>query len=276
MFAIGTGRCGTKFLSELLDKEPKVASHHERHPLNDTFHRFCKWYDLPIDHEGFLKIKETAILADLKTHEFSFESSAYLSMSVEELYDHFEAKFILLIRRPEKVVNSYFVKGWYENEIILGDANKIPTQQNVKHFHHFLGRTLPKGDAFQTWNKLTKIGKLAWYWNTLNKRAKNQFRKLPIHAAIQIVKLEELDFEKYKSLTEFIGFQTDMDLTAFNQIAQSKPNAFKEKKRLASWTRREFEEFEGEVKEMANHFQYVLPQYSFLQNKLERLKNFGK
>ena len=53
-FAIGTGRCGTLFLYQLMEKEPQVASSHERNPDNETFHRYCKCHDLPVDHEGFL------------------------------------------------------------------------------------------------------------------------------------------------------------------------------------------------------------------------------
>ncbi len=34
-FAIGTGRCGTLFLYQLMDREPAVASSHERNPDNE-------------------------------------------------------------------------------------------------------------------------------------------------------------------------------------------------------------------------------------------------
>ena len=112
-FAIGTGRCGTKFLYKVLDLEPNVASVHERNPLNETFHRYCKWYDIPVDHEGFLHTKEQEIQADLDQFDCSFEASAHLSLSVEELYQRFNAKFILLVRSPHEVVNSYLRKGWY-------------------------------------------------------------------------------------------------------------------------------------------------------------------
>ena len=62
IFALGTGRCGTVFLYKVFSKEPKVASHHERHPLSDAFHRYVKWNDLPVDDAGFLAIKEAGVL----------------------------------------------------------------------------------------------------------------------------------------------------------------------------------------------------------------------
>lgn len=53
-FAIGTGRCGTNFLAKLIELEPYVKSTHERNALNETFHRYCKWYNSLVDHEVFL------------------------------------------------------------------------------------------------------------------------------------------------------------------------------------------------------------------------------
>ena len=81
IFALGTGRCGTVFLYKVFSQEPKVASHHERHLLSDTFHRYVKWNDLPVDHAGFLAIKEEGVLNDLSNHEVSFEASAYMSFT---------------------------------------------------------------------------------------------------------------------------------------------------------------------------------------------------
>ena len=51
---IGTGRCGTPFIYQIMEKEPEVASSHERDPDNETFHRYCRWNNLPEDNEGFL------------------------------------------------------------------------------------------------------------------------------------------------------------------------------------------------------------------------------
>jgi hypothetical protein len=96
-FAIGTGRCGTRFLAEVIEKEKEFSSVHERNPLNDTFHRYCKWYSIPIDHEGYLFQKSLEIEADLNKKKFSFESSAFLSLSVIELYERFNAKFIRMV-----------------------------------------------------------------------------------------------------------------------------------------------------------------------------------
>ena len=57
IFSLGKGRCVTVFLYKVFSKDPTVASHHERHPLPDAYHRYVKFNYFPVDHAGFLSIK---------------------------------------------------------------------------------------------------------------------------------------------------------------------------------------------------------------------------
>src|SRR5687768_795182 len=111
-FCVGTGRCGTTFLAELAGREPDVAASHERLRLAATFHMYCKWHRVPVDPEGFLQDREDAIRLDLRGRSFSFESSALVSHSLEELFDRFRARFVLLVRNPAETVASFAVRGW--------------------------------------------------------------------------------------------------------------------------------------------------------------------
>src|SRR5215207_9944848 len=111
-FCVGTGRCGTTFLAEAAGREPDVAASHERERLGATFHMFCKWHGIPIDHEGFLRAKEDEVRADLTTRRFSFECSALLSHSLEELFGRFRPRLLLLVRHPAETVASFAVRGW--------------------------------------------------------------------------------------------------------------------------------------------------------------------
>src|SRR5688572_11059735 len=94
-FAVGTGRCGTKFLAEVFACDPEIASHHERHPFNDTFHRYCQWYKIPTDDAGFIAVKRRAAEADLRQRRYSFEASGFLSLSLLTLHEHLGAKFVM-------------------------------------------------------------------------------------------------------------------------------------------------------------------------------------
>ena len=64
-FAVGTGRCETTFFHEAVSREPEVASSHCRQPLLETFHRYCRWNNLPVDDEGFLQGVNELIVDDL-------------------------------------------------------------------------------------------------------------------------------------------------------------------------------------------------------------------
>ena len=250
-FAVGTGRCGTKFLSKVLDFENSVASTHEKHPLNDSFHRYAKWYNLNIDHKGFLWHKKNSIIQDLNYKKHSFEASAFLSLSIEELYTEFNAKFILLVRNPEKVVNSYVKKGWYENDILISDGNKLPTMQNIEKFHHFLGRTLPKDeDNLHRWRNMTIVGKLAWYWNALNSEVIKQFERIPSENYL-IVKLEDLDFLEYQKIIGFLSIKnSSVSEKDFISISSAKINTNGTNTTDIFWNDLHLKEFNQETQPM--------------------------
>ena len=244
-FAIGTGRCGTKFLHEIFIKHKDVASVHERAPLNDTFHRFCKWYRLDIDHSGFIETKRREIKRDLEYHTISFESSAYLSLSIVELFDAFKSKFILLVRSPRKVIESYIRKGWYDHEFYFDPLKaKVPTfQPDNSQFHHFLGRTLPREGEFLKWRDLTRVGKLAWFWKVLNQQVLEQFSKIPSEYS-KIQQIETLDWPTYRDICGYIGTPVSLNSKEFSKIVTQKPNSNLSKaKDMSNWSEAEEAEF---------------------------------
>jgi hypothetical protein len=255
-FALGTGRCGTKFISEVVALEPQVASCHERNNLNETFHRYCQWYQLPVDHSGFLAEKEREIQGDLRDHSFSFEASAFLSLSVLPLHERFGSKFLLMIRSPEKVANSYLEKGWYDQEIFYEDTNQAVGYQGFKRFHHFLGRTVPKGDFYhEKWKNFGRVGKLAWYWATINSEVIRQFDQIPpTHRRTE--KLEGFDFQTYRNTCEFLGFSSEISETKFRAVADRKPNAFRKKPSVLEWSEQDKLDFESQVGDLAERFGY--------------------
>jgi hypothetical protein len=254
-FAIGTGRCGTEFIARAAAGEANVASTHERNPYNETFHRYAKWYGLPIDSEGFLHQKDLEIGQDLQEKAYSFESSAYLSLSVIELYERYEAKFLLLVRSPERVVNSFYHKGWYAAPMVRKDPNLAPSYQECESFHHVLARFAPSGDKFIQWNAMSRVGKLAWYWNALNTRVLEQFAHIP-SANWCIEKIETLDYERYQQAARFLGFKSTMEADNYQALVKQRPNAFSNVPTIASWSQQEIAEFEAEVAPMAEALGY--------------------
>lgn len=254
-FAVGTGRCGTKFLAEVLARDPEIASHHERNPFNDTFYRYCKWYGFDVDPAGFLAVKRRGIEEDLRKARYSFEASGFLSLALEELHNAFGAQIVAMVRRPNRVVASYLQKGWYENEPILDDPNRPPTKQQVAMPHHFLGRTMPKGAEFERWRSLTRVGKIAWYWSRLNRALVEQAEKLP-KGAVRFQKLGTLDYAAYRELCGFLGAPANLTEAQFASKRERPANASKVSRRVIDWDATERAEFEAEVREMAEYFDY--------------------
>lgn len=258
IFALGTGRCGTNFLYKVFAQEPKVASHHERHPLSDTFQRYAKWNNLPIDDAGFLAIKEEGLIEDFSRYEVSFEASAYMSFSIKELSEKFDAHFILLIRDPHKVINSYIQKGWYANNIIRDDVNQVMNfQPNMKFPHHSFSRIIPNGVEGEKWEEYTHVGKLAWYWNALNRKCIEQLRQLP-EDKYQILRLEDLSHSTFKSLEPMFGIDFKTTEHDYDNLVKSKPNKLNPQRTVESWSEQERTEYLAEVSELASEYNYNL------------------
>ena len=255
-FCVGTGRCGTTFLSQLAALEPEVASSHERLRLGATFHMFCKWHGMAVDSEGFLLDREEAVRRDLADRRFSLECSALLSHSLEELFERFRARFLLLIRRPEETVASFAVRGWFLKPCARKNSNLAPSYREGEEPRHFLGRNIPHGVEFEHWLRLTQIGKLAWFWQARNRAILEQFRRLPA-ACCRIERLEDLDFKRYQEIAKFMGWQPQIDAGVFSGLAQSRPNAGPNPPRkFTDWTSVEAAEFEAEVGPLAEAIDY--------------------
>jgi len=256
-FAVGTGRCGTLFLHQLLEAEPSVASSHERNPENEAFHRYCQWHRLPVDHEGFLVTKEKEILTDLENRTYSFEASPYLSLSVKTLHDRFGAKFLFLIRRPDGVVTSFVHKGFYRRPYIVGNAEIAAgyQDQSPERFFTFFARISPRGAFFQKWNSMTQVGKVAWFWSAFNERTLEALRELP-QDSYRVIRIEDFDYSKYLEVSTFLGFRAEVQKTEFDTLKTSKPHAFWRKRNVDQWTDQEIQEFESQVAALSERFGY--------------------
>lgn len=266
-FAIGTGRCGTKLAHVLMNNEKGVASSHERNAIADSFHRYCQWYCLPVDDEGFLETKRCEIKNDLAKFDFSFEASAYLSLSVKCLHAEFGGKYILFVRNPESVVNSYITKGWYLNPSYRANSMLAPGfQPNQVNIHHSFSRIMPSGVDYEQWNSMGRIGKLAWYWNTLNDAILQQFQEIPPEDTM-IIRLEDYNFCKYKEMLSFLGRVPSLTEMQFERISNSRPNRSKKTMSCGLWSQNDWNEFSHLVAPMAKRFDYKLQPFDSSLNE---------
>ena len=254
---VGTGRCGTTFITELASLEPDVAASHERLRLPACFHMFCKWHDIPIDAEGFLADRDEAVDVDLREHDVSFEASALLSHSLVELHERFDARVLLLVRRPDETVASFAARGWFLDPIAWKDRTRPPTIREANNPRHFFGRNLPRGEeAFERWSALSQIGKLAWFWSVRNGAILEQLRALPASHR-HIARLEDFDFGGYRAMAQFLGWTPTIDEARFSELAATRPNAGPNPPIVPKrWSAAERAEFEGEVADVAHALGY--------------------
>jgi hypothetical protein len=256
-FCVGTGRCGTTFITELLGLEPDVAASHERLRLAACYHMFCKWHGIPSDAEGFLSDRELVVANDLEGHRVSFEASALLSHSIAELYERFDARFLLLVRRPDACVASFAVRGWFKDPIAWRDRSRPPTLPDGANPRHFFGRNLPRGEeAFERWSNLTQLGKLGWFWSARNRAILEQFAALP-PTRRRWMRLEDFDHERYAGLCDFLGYRSTVDADRFAALAERRPNTGPNiPLALGDWPDLGIREFEAEVAPLAEAFGY--------------------
>ncbi|MEQ1507251.1 MAG: hypothetical protein ABMB14_33790, partial [Myxococcota bacterium] len=243
--AVGTGRCGTTLLAALAGREPDVAASHERLRLAATFQLYCAWYGLPVDPEGFLVDREAAVRVDLASRRVSFEASALLSHAVELLHARLGARVLLVVRRPDHTVGSFAVRGWFAAPPVRRDPDRPPSYREGEEPRHFFGRILPIGaDAVARFAASTPIGRIAWFWQARNRAILDQLGRLPA-SAVALVRLEDLDFDRYLALAPFLGWRPTVTRAAFDALAASRPNAGPNLPRLPDrWTDRERAEFE--------------------------------
>lgn len=251
-FAIGTGRSGTHFVARVLELEPAVAAHHERHELSDAFHRWCVWNRLEVDSAGFLATKEAGIAEDRASGRLSFEASSYLSLSAPLLHQRFGARVLLFVRRPDRVVASFLEKGWFA-EPLIRDLPHLPAgyQPHPRRPHHPFARLAGFGGDGERWSRLTRVGKLAYYWRRLNESVLRDFEKMPKEAT-RTIELEAFDFAQYQELAAFLGFSPTLRRTAFERLARLRPG--RRAARLPgveTWSSEEVTEFEREVAPLA-------------------------
>ena len=256
-FVVGTGRCGTYLACKLMSLEREIAACHERSVFAECFHRYCKWYGVDVDDAVFIQHKKSEIDADLERHQFSFEASAPLSLSIHELYKAFDAYFVLLVRSPERVINSYMPKGWYREDISWTRHDSAPGYQpGFLHHHHLFGRIMPYGEDYKAWGNLGRIGKLAWFWSTLNTAVIRAFEALPADRAL-VLRLEDFDYASYVKMLAFYGLASTIPTLEFKSIAASRPNNREALVTTGDWTARDIEEFEKQIGPIAGKLGYL-------------------
>ena len=257
--SFGAGRSGQNWFTKIFNNHSNWIGTCERFVEYETFFRYITYYSLPINKEGIFELFELASKRDMAKYQNTFIASPYLSFGIQELTNRLNPDYLFFhIRDPIKSVESFYKKNWYlETDNFGVDSPIIDTSLTL---HRTLSRIVPKNDHFKEWLKLTRIGKITWFWATINKNIFNEFDKIKNKDKF-FVKLEDVDqnYEIYEKLVNKFNFENKMTKNKFYNVINNAPNRELEKKyEYINWSNKEKKEFEYIIKEIFPKYNEII------------------
>ncbi len=256
--SFGAGRSGQNWFTKIFNSHPNWIGTCERFSDYEAFYRYVTYYDLPIDKYGFFKLVELASKRDMSKYENTMISSPYFSFGVEDLSKFLDVDYLfLIIRNPINTIESFHAKGWYSNQFDL--QMKSPLIDISTNQYRSFSRIVPKGPFFEKWLSLTRIGKLSWFWSSINKSILDAFNKINNIEKI-LVKLEDVNqnYEYYEKLSERFNFQNKMKRNKFNNLINKVDNKGPSKKyEYSKWSKLEKKEFEENIRIIFPHYDNI-------------------
>ena len=244
--SFGSGRSGQNWFSKIFNSHSNWVGTCERFADYEAFHRYVCYYDLPIYKDEFFNLIQLSSKRDMDKYQNSFISSPYLSFGVEELTDKLKPNYIFFnIRNPIQTVESLYKKGWYQ---FFDNKKKIksPLIDISDSQYRSFSRIIPKDEFLEEWLSLTRIGKIAWFWSTINMSIYDGFNKTQ-NVDKFYVKLEEVNqnYNIYKRLSKRFNFEDVMTKNKFcNVINKASNNDFNNIYEYKNWKDIEKKEFE--------------------------------
>ena len=198
VFFLSTGRCGTKWFSELLLSNKSNAVFHSPKPALDrqgkiAYEMFAK-NNFNINNEIeillkelFLSNREQHLRYTYKTGKHYIETNNYITFFAPTLYKIFpDAKFVHLTRNPTPFIKSGLNRKYYTNRS-EDDKRIAPVMETDK------------------WGNYSQASKIAWLWNETNNFVE-EF-KVKYNPNIYHFDFNNLTSENVKRLLKFIDIE---------------------------------------------------------------------
>lgn len=202
VFVLSTGRCGTKWLTELLSNRSDVLVNHALQPELVRQSKLA-YQNRHTDPEFIRAARDDLISAAYHSHRIYIETNNRITFFAPLLAQAYpNSRFIHLYRHPADFIRSGMRRNWYAGH--SADIGRITM-----------------ADANQ-WQTLSQFEKIAWLWNETNSFIEKFLQTLPPNRYF-IISSETLFAEptQVKTLCEFIGVP-DISLQTIIQ-KQKKP-----------------------------------------------------
>ena len=248
---VTSGRSGSRWLADIFNSHDGVKGSCEEAMSAESYYKYVKWNKLPIDLAGVYNTLAGKILNDWKEADLSVLASPGISIDFIDIYKILEAdEVIWAVNDAVFTITSFYNKGYYENSFYLQNPHLALGYQPYygDKMTRLFARLIPQGDFFYSWEKLTRIGKISWYYNMFNMRIYEQMKTIGSEQK-WIFKLEEADqnFDYYLKLAERFNLTPLLTKHSFLSIKGRSVHPKQNEKK--EWNPQELEEFEQYSKE---------------------------
>ena len=162
------------------------------------------------------------------------------------------------LRNPAATIESFYSKGWYsyfDNQKHFQSPSIDISDSQYRSF----SRIIPKNEYLEEWLKLSRIGKITWFWSTINKSIYEGFKKVENVEKI-FIQLEEVNqnYKIYEKLSEKFSFENKMTKNQFYNVINKASNKDTNKiYEYKNWTDLEKKEFEKIISNTFPHFDKI-------------------
>lgn len=260
-------RSGTRWLCDIAKSHDRAYAVTERDKMPESFWRYVKYNELPVDTDGIVRLLKRRIAADWLEHDSTLIFSPYFSHGFVELCHALEPdKIIFGFAEPEFVVQSIYNKGMFEEDYSRRDFHLALSYQPefANRWSHYFGRIVPRGEFYETWQQLTRIGKIAWWVNRVNMDIYNQLQEIPENRVILFdLAVADQNYEYYLGLSRLLDLSPVLSKERFLSLKKLTVKASDNVKH--GWSEAERSEFNQHIKEWKRVYDELAPRAALIE-----------
>ncbi len=246
VFFLSTGRCGTRWFTELLQTEKKLDVHHNTHPelyeqslLAYKLFKTGKFSDPDVRSllsEVIFSARQE-LMTETASHNHRFVETnnriTFFTSTLAELFPH--ARFVHLYRDPAGFVKSGMNRNWY-NDSRYDYARPFPTLE-------------PDQSHWKDWSRVEKI---SWLWRETNQMIDRQLNELPSDRYRRF-NFSDLSTDSVRELLHWL--EIDIDSNTISAQLDKKVNAQKsgDFPSYPEWPNRDREDFLSQCGDYATY-----------------------